>query len=576
MDIRITKNVQVPMRDGELLATDVYRPSTDEPRPAVLFRVPYDKEMVVPAAEVSKYLRAGYVVVAQDTRGRFASGGTFNPFFDERTDGEDTLRWISEQDFSDGAVAMAGSSYYGATQWLAAAGDTPALRAIAPNITASSYYEGWTYQGGAFELGFVLCWTLSNLALADAGKAIATGRGGPQLFSELVDAVDGIQDWYRHTPLTDVPLLRDVAPYYTDWLAHPEDDEFWQATAPRERYHQVDVPSLNIGGWYDCFLGGTLANYVGMSKQGGSDVARRPRLIVGPWSHGMSLGEFPSGSFGLLANSMVADLTGRQTRFFDRHVRGIDNGLDDEPPVRIFVMGSNVWRDEADWPLPDTRYTSYYLHSDGRANTAAGGTLSTAAPEDEPSDVYLYNPHDPVPTVGGQTFLPGFMLGSNSGPRDRREVEARADVLCFSTPPLDNDTEVTGPVSLVLHVSSSAVDTDFTGALVDVHPDGRAVILTEGILRARYRNSRRTAEFMVPEEIYELTLDLWATSNLFRSGHQIRLEVSSSNFPRFDRNSNTGGTIAQEHESDYRPALNRIHHDAEHPSRLVLPIIDRS
>jgi len=231
---------------------------------------------------VSKYLQAGYVVVAQDTRGRFASGGTFNPFFDERTDGEDTLRWISEQDFSDGAVAMAGSSYYGATQWLAAAGDTPALRAIAPNITASSYYEGWTYQGGAFQLGFILCWTLGNLALADVGKAIATGRGGPQLFSELVDAVDGIQDWYRHTPLTDVPLLRDVAPYYTDWLAHPEDDEFWQATAPRERYHQVDVPSLNIGGWYDCFLGGTLANYVGMSKQGGSDVARRPRLIVAP------------------------------------------------------------------------------------------------------------------------------------------------------------------------------------------------------------------------------------------------------------------------------------------------------
>jgi putative CocE/NonD family hydrolase len=277
-----------------------------------------------------------------------------------------------------------------------------------------------------------------------------------------------------------------------------------------------------------------------------------------------------------MANAMVADVTAQTIRFFDRHLRGIENGLDDEPPVRIFVMGANQWRNEQDWPLPDTQYTAYYLDSAGHANSDTGdGQLVLQSPADEASDVYLYDPHNPVATIGGQTFLPGLVLGTNCGPRDRREIEGRSDVLCFSTSPLAAATEVTGPISLVLHASSSAVDTDFTGALVDVHPDGRAMILTEGILRARYRNSTREAELLEPGRTYELTIDLWATSNVFKAGHQIRLEVSSSNFPRFDRNSNTGGIIAKETEAEFIPAVNRILHGGSHPSRLVLPIIAR-
>src|SRR5260221_491222 len=248
-------------------------------------------------------------------------------------------------------------------------------------------------------------------------------------------------------------------------------------------------------------------------------------------------------------------------------------GAREEPPVTIFVMGIDAWRSEADWPLPDTQYRPYYLHSAGHANTLHGdGTLAIALPGDEPPDVYLYNPMRPVPTIGGQVILPG---GNAAGPRDQREVETRDDVLVYSTPVLDQPVEVIGPIELRLFVASSARDTDFTGKLVDVYPDGRAMILTEGILRARYRNSFTVPELLEPDGIYELRLDLWATANVFLPGHRIRLEVSSSNFPRFDRNSNTGGEIAREAARDYRPAINRIVHDAAHPSHLILPIIER-
>jgi putative CocE/NonD family hydrolase len=575
MDIAITKNVQTPMRDGVSLAADVYTVPASGACPTVLLRVPYDKEMVAATPEVARYLAAGYTVLVQDTRGRFASGGEFVPFACEKQDGEDTLAWLEQQPFCDGVVVMAGASYFGATQWLAAAGNSPALAAIAPMTTASSYYEGWSYRGGALELGFLLYWSLGILGLGGVGRAIATQRCEPGIFPALVAAIDAMPAAYRRTPLTDVGELADLVPYYLEWLAHPTDDEYWRSTAPREHYDAVTVPSLNIGGWYDCFLAGTLANYRGMKLAGGSAAARRPRLVIGPWSHGMSLGEFPSGSYGLMANSLVADTTGRQIRFFDRYARGVDNGLDDEPPVSIFVMGANVWRDELDWPPPSARPVSYYLHSAGGANTAAGnGELDTSPPGDEPADVYDYDPRDPVPTVGGPTFLPGFQLAANAGPCDRHGVEERPDVLCFTTAPLAADTEVIGPVSLVLFVRSSALDTDFTGALVDVHPDGRAVILTDGILRARYRNSVEHPELLEPEQIVELTLDLCATANRFATGHRIRLEVSSSNFPRFDRNSNTGGVLADEVESDYLVATNRVLHDRAHPSRLILSVID--
>ncbi len=276
------------------------------------------------------------------------------------------------------------------------------------------------------------------------------------------------------------------------------------------------------------------------------------------------------------AHDGVADVTAMQIRWFDHWLKGIDNGVPQEKPVKIFVMGRDEWRDEADWPLPDTRFERWYLHSNGHANSAAGdGRLSTTAPCDEPADQYVYDPNDPVPTCGGASFLPGLFIAANAGPRDQTDVETRADVLCYTSEPLARDTEVIGPISLVLQVTSSARDTDFTGKLVDVYPDGRAMILTDGILRARYRESLSRQVLMNPGETYELTIDLVATANLFKAGHRLRLEVSSSNFPRFDRNPNHGGVIAKAVAADFVTANNAVLHEANHPSYLLLPMIER-
>jgi putative CocE/NonD family hydrolase len=313
---------------------------------------------------------------------------------------------------------------------------------------------------------------------------------------------------------------------------------------------------------------------MGMKARGGTEQARQSqRVIIGPWTHMNFSGSFPEREFGAAASSDAIALTDIQLRWFDRWLKEEDNGVDQEPPVMIFVMGIDEWRTEADWPLPDTQYRPYYLHSAGQANMLNGdGTLSTEPPGDEPPEVYMYNPLRPVPTVGGQVILPG---GNVMGPRDQRKVEMRDDVLVYRTPVLDQPIEVTGPIELRLFVASSARDTDFTGKLVDVYPDGTAMILTEGILRARYRNSFTEPELLDSDTIYELRLNLWATSNVFLPGHRIRLEVSSSNFPRFDRNSNTGGDITSETVDQYRPAINRIFHDAAHPSHLLLPIIEQ-
>lgn len=305
--------------------------------------------------------------------------------------------------------------------------------------------------------------------------------------------------------------------------------------------------------------------------------ARCPQqLVIGPWVHGYNGGVYAERNFGLMAHDGVADVTARQIRWFDRWLKGEPNGVESDKPVRLFIMGPDVWRDEDDWPLPDTDWQRWYLHSGGCAGTiAVDGALSTTAPGEEPADAYIYDPRNPVPTVGGATFLPGLFVAANAGPRDQRAVETRADVLVYTSAVLEHDVEVTGPVRLVLYVASSAPDTDFTGKLVDVHPDGRAMILTDGILRARYRDGFARPRPMNPGEVYCLDIDLVATANVFRAGHRIRLEVSSSNFPRFDRNTNTGGVIASEGEADFQVATNRVLHDAAHPSHLVLPIIAR-
>ncbi|MCB1745574.1 MAG: CocE/NonD family hydrolase [Gammaproteobacteria bacterium] len=573
MQLSIEKNIRVAMRDGVELATDVYRPAGDARHPVVLMRLPYNKEqpaLLFLAGDILRVAQAGYAVVVQDCRGTWQSEGSFSPYFQEAEDGADTIAWAAAQAWSNGAVGTMGASYYGATQWLAAGEAPAALKAMAPFITTDQYYEKWTYQGGAFQLGFILQWASATFAVGEAARRLGRGEATPALLGEAIAAADGVAERYWHVPLNALPELAELAPYVADWLAHPAYDDYWRAIAPCERYAQITAPALNFGGWFDLFLGGTLANYAQMK-------ARCPQqLVIGPWVHGYNGGVYAERNFGLMAHDGVADVTARQICWFDRWLKGEPNGVESDKPVRLFIMGPDVWRDEDDWPLPDTDWQRWYLHSGGCAGTiAVDGALSTTAPGEEPADAYIYDPRNPVPTVGGATFLPGLFVAANAGPRDQRAVETRADVLVYTSAVLEHDVEVTGPVRLVLYVASSAPDTDFTGKLVDVHPDGRAMILTDGILRARYRDGFARPRPMNPGEVYCLDIDLVATANVFRAGHRIRLEVSSSNFPRFDRNTNTGGVIASEGEADFQVATNRVLHDAAHPSHLVLPIIAR-
>jgi hypothetical protein len=370
--------------------------------------------------------------------------------------------------------------------------------------------------------------------------------------------------------------MEGLAPYYDDWLAHPDDDDYWQQWSIERQHSKVAAPAYHLGGWYDLFLGGTLRNYISMRHNAGTQESRRgQKLIIGPWAHGSSPSNLVGDmDFGVLSSPDSLDLNGIQLRWFDYWLKGKDNGIMREPPVKIFVMGDNVWRDENEWPLARAQYTSYYFHSKEGANTLRGdGVLTTEAPDSEPTDVYLYDPRHPVPTLGGANMLPGAALHALHGPKDQRPVEARSDVLVYSTSPLQDDVEVTGPVTVTLFAASSALDTDFTAKLVDVHPDGYAQNLADGIIRARYRESRIEAKLLEPGKIYEYIIDLWATSNVFKAGHRIRVEISSSNFPRFDRNPNTGHAFGE--DAELLPATQTVFHDVAHASHVVLPIVPR-
>ena len=579
MSFTVEKDIMVPMRDGVRLATDAWVPAGDGPHPVLLVRLPYGKDMTTLYAyglipNVFTLVEAGYAVVYQDCRGTFRSGGDFIPMVNEPDDGADTVAWLLEQPWCDGNIGTYGASYLGFVQW-AAASASGGLKAIAPAVTTTDYYTTpWYSEGGALSLHAIHSWT-TLMALADEQRALGAGSGDPQAMMDLVGMAADPDPHLATLPVRARPLLEKQWPWWADILAHPARDEFWQGLSVADHFEDITVPALNIGGWFDIFVSNTVRTFTELRKRGGSAEAREgQRLIVGPWDHLNSTGVYPDRQFGLMADALYADLTGAHQRFFDRWLRGRAGALAGSAPVRIFVMGIDQWRDEPDWPLPDTSYVDYYLHSSGRANTADGdGELRAEPPGQQRADTYLYDPLRPVPTLGGRIMAPS--TANAAGPVDQRRVEAREDVLCYSTPVLDHPVEVTGHVSLTLFVSSSAPDTDFTGKLVDVFPDGRAIFLTDGILRARYRNSLAEPEPLSPEQVHEVTLDLSVTSNVFLPGHRIRLEVSSSNFPRFDRNTNTGGAVTEDGDEDAQVAVNRVFHGPGHPSRLALPVIDR-
>ena len=559
--VTIEHDVSTTMRDGTILHADVYRPRTDGTFPVLLERTPYDKSGS--AGFGVKAAARGYAVIVQDVRGRYTSEGEWYPFKNESNDGFDTVEWAAALPYSNGKIGMFGGSYVGATQMLTAIAHPPHLAGICPVVTASNYHDGWTYQGGAFEQWFNESWT-SGLAQDTLNR----------LVHKNTNALNGM--W--KLPLTGYPLFelpqasdpdltRSLAPYFLDWLAHPNYDAYWKRVSIEEHFADIQVPILTIAAWYDIFLGGSLRNYTGVKLHGGNDAARQgQRLLVTIGGHAGSGRKIGDVDFGVAAEFEEDDAT---LDWYDYLFKKSSNQFASKP-VRIFVMGANQWRDEEDWPLSRARETKYFLHSAGKANSLSGdGTLTNAAPRSESADHYTYDPANPAPTIGGPLCCDSQHL--KPGPRDQRTVEAREDVLVYSTAALAQDLEVTGPIRLELFAGSSAVDTDFIGKLVDVWPDGFAQNLTEGIVRGRYRDSQEQPALMNPNQTYKLTLDLWSTSNVFRKGHRLRLEVSSSNFPRFDRNLNTG----EENASARRgvPATNTIYHDAEHPSALVLPIV---
>jgi putative CocE/NonD family hydrolase len=558
-EVTIERNVSAKMRDGITLRADICHPKADGKFPVLLTRTPYDKHGS--ADFCLKASARGYVVVAQDVRGRYSSEGEWYPFKYESQDGYDTVEWAAALPYSNGKVGMFGGSYVGATQYLAAIAVPPHLAGICPEVTASNYHDGWVYQGGAFEQWFDESWT--------------TGLATDTIRRHAFPA--NLLSWTQKLPLSSYPVLEtpstaELAPYFTDWLSHPNYDEYWKQWSIEDHYAQIQVPVFSLGAWYDLFLGGTLKNYARLKKEAGTEAARRGQrllIYVGGHAGGSSDKKVGAVDFG---DKLPFEMEEVILRWYDSLLKGVANGLSEEKPVRIFVMGKNAWREEDDWPLERAKATRYYLHSTRPSNgLSGGGTLSTAVPDDEKPDHYVYDPNDAVPTIGGPLCCQPLPTGI--GPQDQRPAEARGDVLVFSSPAFTQNTEVTGPVSLDLYVSSSAVDTDFTGKLVDVWPNGFAQNLTEGIQRLRYRNSQEKPEMGNPEEIYRISVDLWATSNVFLPGHKLQIEISSSNFPRFDRNLNTGEDQAR--GTHMVKATNVIYHDKSRPSALVLPIVQR-
>ncbi len=571
----IEKDLPCAMRDGVTLYADVYRPNAEGKFPVILMRTPYDKTNI--ALGMGNQLhpvhaaQRGYAVLIQDVRGMFSSGGTFDALTVEADDGYDTVQWAAKLPYSSGRVGMFGGSYTGVTQITAAAGAPAPLVAITPRHTTANYYRGWTYQDGAFLLGFNILWTIT-LSMGELASKDLRPEEKSRQKELLAEASDNFRELAARLPLekTDVFCALGRASYFRDWLEHQSYDQYWRNIDFTRRFGEMKVAGLHFAGWYDIFLRGTIENYTGLTAKS----SMPQKLVIGPWVHGTDfgsrIGEWDSG---FKSQGSTFGVEAMQLRWFDHWLKGMDNGAEKGAPVMLYVMGENRWREEKEWPLARALSTKYYLRSGGHANTRNGdGFLSVEAPAEERPDAYVYDPMDPVPTRGGAT-TGTYPAALNDGVFDQRTIEDRDDVLVYSTPVLSDDREVTGPVTLTLFASTSEIDTDFTAKLADVHSDGYAAILCDGIIRGRYRTSFEKAEMLKPNSPTEFTIDLTATSNLFKKGHQIRLEVSSSNFPKFDRNLNTGADYAK--DGKVNVASQKVFHDAVHPSCLVLPIVPR-
>jgi putative CocE/NonD family hydrolase len=542
----VETDVQIPMRDGTKLAANIFRPMGEGRFPAILMRTPYGKPDEK-SGDAKRYTAAGYAMVVQDCRGRGKSEGVWDPFRYDVEDGFDTQEWVGQQAWCNGSIGTAGGSYVGWTQWAPAPKESRYLKAMVPTVPFGNAYD-LAYTGGAFQLALLMGW----------GSAV----GGISL------APDKLQEAFRHLPLrTFSEQFEKKVPYLDEWVKHYAYDDYWKQRGIDYRYAEVTVPALNIGGWYDIFSKVTL-DLVTQVRASSHDrkVRRNEFAVIGPWTHGVGASKVGQLDFGKDAALKLDDL---QFQWFEYWLKGRETGIQDWPAYYLFVMGENRWRGESEWPLKRTRFTSYFIHSTGHAASLKGdGSINTTEPADELLDQFTYDGSKPVPSVGGNN-----LIGASAGPYDQTRVEEREDVLVYSTPPLEQDVEVTGPVKLVLWAASTARDTDFTGKLVDVYPDGKAYNLCDGILRAQYRNGMEKPTLLEPGKATRFEIDLWVTSNLFRHGHRIRLEVSSSNFPRFDRNPNSGKPFGT--DAELLSARQMVFHDREHASHLLLPVIPR-
>lgn len=574
-EVVVEENVMVPMSDGTRLAADIYRPRAAGRYPALVERTPYDKknssEIQVGAHRF--FAERGYVVVIQDTRGRYASDGVFYPNLDDawlaRRDGFDTVQWIAQQPWSNGKVGVIGGSQSGQTAYMIGPTQPPALTSMFVRESASDLHEEWFYRGGAFEHGFVTGWTGISFG-SDILRRSLTGRELEAALGTLKAFADNRANFYWYLPLVEFPVFK-IAPgfrFYYDWVKNANDGPYWWQQDVGLRHHLFQVPVYHLGGWYDIFLIGTIRNYLGIRDTGGPAARPNQKLVIGPWIHGpKNVGVTTVGALTFPGADAV-QYNEIRLRWFDYWLKGLHTGVTDEPPVLIYVMGDNVWRTEERWPLAQTRYTTFYFHGgrSGSVDSLNDGTLSTAPPgATEHPDTFKYDPLDPVPTLGGNTL---FIA---SGPQDHRDADARS--LTYTSEVQGRDLEVTGPITAVLHAMSSAVDTDWTVRLSDVYPDGRSINIADGIVRARYRESRVAPTLLEPGKLYRYEVDLWATSNVFKAGHRLRVSVHSSNFPRWDRNLNTAES--PELGATPQPALNTVFHDELRPSHIVLPVIPR-
>jgi uncharacterized protein len=543
--VETERGVHMTTSDGVTLAADIHRPRTTGPAPTILVRIPFTRTFrnTLGADTIARFWASrGYNVVVQGTRGRYASGGSFYPLRHERQDGIETLQWLARQPWFDGRLGMWGGSVFGHTQWAVADQSAPGPSALLIHIASTSFREMF-HAGGAFGLESALYWAARSGGSVDVDPSYADLQRGFDGFP-LIEADDR--------------AVGNV-PFFDDWLLHPQPDAYWAAIDGERRARTLAAPVLLMAGWYDPFLPTQLRDFNIVRREAAAHVAERSRLIVGPWVHADTVG-FPDGS---TTDPYRRASIAPSLPWFDHHLMGGPPDPSLIAPVRIFVMGENVWRSEQEWPPARAQATPFYLRSSGRANSAAGdGRLTRDEPHaPEPDDSFVYDPRDPVPTRGGA------MLGTRAGIAAQNDVESRRDVLVYTGEPLANDMEVTGPISAVLFVSTDAPSTDFTVKLADVHPDGKAYNVSDGILRRSYA---QPAAFGAPTEI---AVELWPTSMLFRRGHRLRVEVSSSNYPRFDRNPNTGRDIATERAPV--AARQSLVHGPAAPSRIILPVIPR-